>query len=61
MDCTSVLLKEDIDFILEQLEIHPTERQNNDYSEYYNIWDFGKVPDETQSVQEISANLSLLI
>ena len=60
MNSNAVLSKDDIKIIYEQLEIQPSELEDSFDSEYYNFWDFGKDPDESQVVVGLSADISLL-
>ncbi len=60
MNTNSVLSKEDIQLIFEQLDIQPNEAEEIFDSEYYNFWDFGKEPDESQVVEALKADITLL-
>ena len=60
MNSNSVLSKEDIQLIFEHLDIKPNEIEDSFDSEYYNFWDFGKEPDESQVVGSLTADITLL-
>lgn len=60
MNCKTLLSKEDIKIIYEHLNIEPIEKVSFLNEEYYNFWDFGKEPDDSQAVSTISADISLL-
>lgn len=61
MNCTAILTKDEIDEVFDKLNLDLNENDNNHDTGYYNLWDFGKEPDETHGVVTINANLSLLI